>query len=420
MPHKFRYAQQATVELPGGLIALRTIPGDTAVDAFGRMRVSNPRTIFDSKQLYDDAPTFWDDQEETGSGTTSSHSINAATTTIGVAANTAGKRTRQTFMRFNYQPGKSQLIYMTSILTPEAGGTGIVRGIGYYDDDNGVYFEDNEGTINVVIRSKVSGSVVNTRIAQSSWNLDTMDGNGPSQIVLDLSKIQIFIIDLQWLASGRVRFGFDIAGQIYYCHEALHANVIDTIYMSTANLPLRYQIENDGNGGAATLHHTCTSVISEGGIEENGTLRSKSTGGTSVAAATAGTLYAIIGLRLKSAVISCSVSTISSSLISKAANADFEWILIFNPTVAGTFTYSDESNSCVQTAIGATANVVTGGEVIAGGWSKGGGAGVSEAVFSARRLGAAIDGTVDELILCGRALSNNVNFNGSMTWRELA
>ena len=80
-----------------------------ASDAFGRLRTSEPYTIFDSKQIFDNQPLFWDDQEESGSGTTSVHDADAARTRIGVANTTAGKRTRQTFMRFNYQPGKSQL-----------------------------------------------------------------------------------------------------------------------------------------------------------------------------------------------------------------------------------------------------------------------------------------------------------------------
>lgn len=78
-----------------------------SLDAFGRIRTSSPYTLFDSKQLFDNQPLFWDDSEVSGGSTTSSHSTATASTTIGVGATTAGKRVRQTFMSFNYQPGKS-------------------------------------------------------------------------------------------------------------------------------------------------------------------------------------------------------------------------------------------------------------------------------------------------------------------------
>ena len=94
------------------------------IDAFGRLRVSNPTTIFDSKQIYDNQPLLWDESLESGGGITSSHDPNEAATTIGTTLNTAGQFTRQTFMRFNYQPGKSQSIFMTGILDPSGGGTG--------------------------------------------------------------------------------------------------------------------------------------------------------------------------------------------------------------------------------------------------------------------------------------------------------
>ena len=81
-----------------------------SIDAFARLRVSNPYTIFDSKQIHDNLPRRWDDQEISGSGTTSTYNTNEASTTIAVSSLTAGRRVRQTFMRFNYMPGKSTMV----------------------------------------------------------------------------------------------------------------------------------------------------------------------------------------------------------------------------------------------------------------------------------------------------------------------
>jgi len=270
-----------------------------SLDAFGRFRVSNPFTIFDSKQLFDSQPTLWDDDEETGSGTSSSHSTDTSATTISVSDSISGKRTRQTFMRFNYQPGKSFLIMLTGILATTGSGTGNTFRIGYFDDNNGIFFEDHDETLRVVRRTSTSGSPVDNAVAQSSWNLDTLDGSGLSGVTLDKTKTQIFVIDFQWLGVGRVRMGVVVNGVLIYCHEFLNSNVLDTVYMSTPNLPLRYQIENNGSGDAGSMDQICCTIVSEGGVEDNGALHYQSTGDNSINANTVGTWYVVCGLRLK-------------------------------------------------------------------------------------------------------------------------
>ncbi|KKK83842.1 hypothetical protein LCGC14_2789350, partial [marine sediment metagenome] len=164
-----------------------------AIDSFARWRVSTPQTLFNAKQIFDNLPLFWGDSEESGGSTTSDHSVNEASSTMGVGT-VAGLRTRQTFRRFNYETGKSLLVIMTGVLDETGGGDGITRGIGYFDDDNGLFFLDDEGTISVVRRTKATGSVVDNKTAQSAWNLDVMDGTGTSAITIDWTKSQIFLI----------------------------------------------------------------------------------------------------------------------------------------------------------------------------------------------------------------------------------
>ncbi len=171
------------------------VGGGAGSDAFGRQRVSNPEMIFNSKQIFDNQPLYWDDVQESGSGTSSTYSNNTASSTLSVSASTVGKRTRQTFMRFNYQASKSQLIFITGILKASGGGTGIITRMGYFDDNNGLFLECNAGTINLVRRTYVTGAAVDDTIPQSSWNLDAMDGSGPSKITLDFTKTQIFMMD---------------------------------------------------------------------------------------------------------------------------------------------------------------------------------------------------------------------------------
>jgi len=390
------------------------------LDAFSRLRVSQPLTLFDSKQIHDNQPLFWDDQQESGSGTTSVHSVNAARTRMGVALNTAGKRTRQTFMRFTYHPGKSQLVVMTTLLS--GGGSGITASVGAFDDDNGIFFSSIDGTLKAVIRSNVTGTPVDTAISQSSWNKDKMDGSGPSGQTIDPTKTQILWFDFEWLGVGRIRFGFKIDGIFILAHQVLNANALDVVYMSTPNLPLRYQIENDGTGAATTMDHLCSTVISEGGKSELGVLRCVSTGGTHVDVATENIIYAILGIRLKSTHLGADIEIVSADIAEHTGSKFLEWMLILNGTVAGPPTWGDETNSAIQTFTGATANTVTGGTVIGGGHfasaNKGGAEG--NTISSALRLGAAIDNTVDEIVLAVRPIggSANADVEGSLIWRE--
>jgi hypothetical protein len=407
--------------------------GDSpSLDAFGRWRVSNPQTLFDSKNIFDDdglgsdvenQPLFYDNQETSGGGTGTTYNANQASQTLSVSADTAGTRTRQTKMRFNYQPGKSQLVILTFCM--EGTAAGITKREGIFDDNNGLFLEADGTTINFVRRTKTSGSVVNNKVAQSAWNIDKMDGEGPSEINLDFTKTQILYIDYEWLGVGRVRLGFVIDGFVFYAHEFLNSNVLDVVYMSTPNLPLRSEISNDGTGAADTLTQICSTVISEGGSTDLGVIRYASTNGTHVDIATENTIYAILGIRLKSEYIGASVKLLATSMQIQSANHKVEWILKLNPTVANTFTYADETNSAVQVARGGATNTVTGGIDFDGGFleTQGGGRAGSDAkeLDNAILLGSLIDGTVDELVLCARPIagSSNVDVEGSLVYREL-
>jgi len=340
---------------------------------------------------------------------------------MGVAATTAGKRVRQTFMRFNYQPGKSQNIYMTGVMDLSGGGTGITRGIGMFDDNNGLFFQDDEGTMKVVVRSKTSGSAVDTKVTQASWD-DPLDGTGASGITIDWTKTQVFAIDFEWLGVGSVRFCLVIDGAVVNVHTVKNANNLALVYMSTPCLPLRYEIDNDGTGAASTMMQICATVISEGGISRLGALRYKSTGGTHIDCNTADTAYALVAIRLKAAALEATVLLEGVSVLAET-NDDFEWFLALNPTVASAVTFGDETNSTVQSAVGESANpslsTITGGTMIQGGFADAS-SGITFPLANALRLGSTISGTPDEIYLCARPLSANANIQGSLTWREVS
>lgn len=394
-----------------------------SVDAFGRLRTAEPLTIFDSKQIFDNQPLFWDESLESGAGITSAHSVDTASTVFTSTLNTAGKFTRQTFMRFNYQPGKSQQIMLTGILDRSGGGTGVQRRIGYFDDNNGVFFEDDEGTIKVVRRTSVTGSAVDNKVAQVSWNIDIMDGTGRSGVTLDFTKVQLFLVDFQWLSAGRVRICVIVAGRILGVHQFLTANVLDKPWASTPNLPLRYQMVTTGASPVSTMEAICASVASEGGVVDLGITRYQSTAGTHLNADDDDTLYTLLAFRLKTTHLGLSVTLIEANVAEHQGNNTFEWCLIFNPTIAGAaLSYTNVVASGVQFAKGVTENTITGGELVAGGQAASAqkGSGVARTLNTARRLGAAIDGTRDVLVLAVRPNGGSMNLDveGGLTWQE--
>lgn len=404
------------------------------LDAFARLRVSNPTTIFDSKNVFDDPdlaanvenkPLFYDNQETAGGGTATAYDHNEASQSLSVSLNTAGTRVRQTRMRFNYQPGKSQMVLITFNL--KGGNAGNTKRVGIFDDDNGLFLELDGETVNFVRRTSTSGAAVDNEVAQSAWNLDKMDGSGKSMVTLDFTKTQILFIDYEWLGVGRVRMGFVIDGMPIYAHEFLNTNNLDIVYMQTPNLPLREEIINDGTGIADSLEAICASVISEGGSQELGVLRYASTAGTHVDANVENTIYGVLGIRLKSAYLDATIKIINAALQIHTASEKCEWMLIFNPTVAGAPVWNNAPQSAIQYAKGALAHTITNGYIMTGGYVESGGTpagasgGEGAAIENAILLGSLIDGTPDEIWLCIMPIggSADVDVEGGLTWREL-
>jgi hypothetical protein len=197
--------------------------------------------------------------------------------------------------------------------------------------------------------------------------------------------------------------------------------------MSTPNLPLRYAISNDSTAMADSMYHICSSVISEGGQQENGVLRYKSTEGTNQNADVENTLYSVLGIKLKSTHLGSVVKLVNVALQVHTASSKCEWVLLLNPTIAGAKTWADETNSAVQTFAGVTANTVTGGYAITGGFvetggvAAGGAGSVQSSIQNAIYLGSTIAGVSDSIVVAVRPIGGStlVDVEGALTWREL-
>ena len=239
------------------------------LDAFGRLRVSQPHTLFDSQQRYGLDRSFVSNTASGGTVTFVPTQSSANLTVVNTSGSYAARETRYIF---KYQPGKSQLSMMTFVMAPQSSGN-LRQQVGYYGTDNG-YFLQLSDQLYVCERSNVTGTVTHSNVAQSSWNGDKLNGTGPSAISLDMTKSQIFFIDMEWLGVGSVRTGFVINGQYIVAHTFHHANIVPRAYITTACLPVRYEIQALSASAPATsnLTQVCSTVISEAGYTEPLTL----------------------------------------------------------------------------------------------------------------------------------------------------
>jgi len=394
-----------------------------ATDAFGRLRVSNPFTLFDSSHRYRDNG-LWNSNTATGGTVTFQASeglVNLAVTT------TSGSLVyRETTKVFSYQPGKSLLVLNTFVMAPAK--TGLRQRVGYFGADNGMYIELNNSTLSFVERSISSGSFSETRIAQANWNIDKMDGTGPSQLVLDITKAQILWMDIEWLGLGSVRMGFVIDGKFIPCHVFHHANLISSTYISTASLPLRYEIENTGTTASnSTLKQVCSSVLSEGGYELRGAQQAIQTPiGSPRDLTTAITYYPVASIRLKTSPnrLDGIVILTALSILGITNNADYSWRVVASGTTTGGTWISASVDSSVEYNI--TGTSFTGGRILASGFLNGSNQGstpvdiLKEALFSFQLERNTFTSTPFELTLVAAADTNGADIYASMDWEEIS
>lgn len=389
-----------------------------SIDAFGRMRVSNPFTLFDGGLRYRDDALRWD-REDIGAGT-STFLPNESTMLMTVSGN-GDSAVRQSKQVFSYQPGKSLLTMATFVMNAPT--VGLRQRVGYFGAQNGVYLEVDGVDINLVIRKYTGGTVDDTteKVPRSQWNGDKMDGLGGqsniSGVTLDVSKAQIFWCDVEWLGVGSVRCGFVINGQFIVCHIFHHANILDKVYMTTASLPVRYELTS--TGAAGTMRAICSTVISEGGYSNRSQSRAVGTSLTGKNLSQAAYLP-LVCIRLKSANIDSIVVPTKFDLYG-LQQAAFSYRVILNPTLTGANWTSAGTNSSVEYDLSATA--LTGGTVIDEGIfvgsNKGGTASVSgnEVDFS-NQLGRTIAGVSDIWCLAAIATTNNDDAVASVSWQE--
>ena len=383
-------------------------------DMFGRIKVSDGYSIFDSSHRYAQNEDFSDITETSG---TVGYLANQSTATLNVTTTSGSKVYRESKRVFPYQPGKSLQILQTFVFAPAK--TNLRQRVGYFSRQNGFYLEQDGTTISLVKRTFITGEVVETRIPQSQWNVDTLDGNGPSDIVLDLSKAQILFAEYEWLGVGSVRMGFAIDGYFIICHQFNHANYIDTTYMTTATLPVRYEIENTGTtASSSTMKQVCVSVVSNGGYFRDShihtVVRPTTTVGTS--------FYPLIAIRMASGKTD---SVILPNIINlfPTTSDDFEYAIVKNPSSITGGTWVTHATGNVEYNISATA--MGAGENLVDGFFGSTNQSTSTEESSARNFAYQLGRTnadtpvSDVMVLAAKVVSGTGNIKSSFGWFDL-
>jgi hypothetical protein len=325
------------------------------VDLFGRLKVSNPHTFFDDSHRYEQNGQFSD--VVLGAGSTVGIITAQSTATLGIGTTAGCSIIRETKRVFPYLPGKSLQVFQTFVLNPAK--ENLVQRVGYASSENGIMLELNGSQLNIIKRTAISGVVTTVSVPQSEWNEDKLDGTGASGVTLDITKAQILFTEYEWLGVGAVRVGFiNENGNSHIAHIFNHSNELDTVYMTTAVLPVRYEIFNTGiTTSSSTMKQICISVQSNGGYEKKvvETIARRTT------TTTVGTSFVpLVSIRLAperedAIILPNQYATLPTS------PGDYEIVIIKNATLTGdSWTSTDSTN--VQQDTSATS--LSGGKII--------------------------------------------------------
>jgi hypothetical protein len=384
-------------------------------DAFGRLRISDNFTLFESQHRYKENEKF--DTSTVGAGSTT-YVSNESCINMSVSTAANDEVIRESKRVFMYQPGKSLLMLSSFVFSTLQ--SNLRQRVGYFSTTNGIYFEADGTTLNLVIRS---ANFSERRIPQSQWNAHRFDGSTFFTRQIDVTKGNIFWVDIEWLGVGDVRCGFILDGSPVVAHIFHNENSFNTTYITTACLPIRYEIKNTGiTASASTMKQICSTVISEGGYQSRAL---QNYGSTSIVTAqlkdtgSPGTLTPIISMKLRSDRLDA-IALPTQTDIFCTSNDILKWTLLLNPTTLSTTSFSNYSTTTSNVMIDTSATTVSGGTVIGAGFIQQKGSTTLSGVDAFNlQLGRTIAGTSDVVTLAVISNGTNSKVGGGIGWYEL-
>ncbi len=406
---------------------------DGYTDAFGRQRIANQFTLADYSHVYGNGTSEMLAQINGAQSDLTKNGLQAkASLVVGSGANDFV--VYQSRKYHYYRPGKSQLIYTSFNFHGARQGTN--KRIGYFDDYNGIYFQQSgDGSLHIVLRGNVSGNVKEEIIPQTSWNKDACNGNGKSQFNLNSAKTQLFTTDFQWLGVGRVRAGFVHNGETVIAHEFYNSNNKDTVYWSNPSLPIRAEARNYASATATTsMDQICATVISEGGGAEVGIDFDVRTTGSRIVSAN--NSLPILAIKMKTGYngfINRAFDTLGQiEVITEDENIAWEiWRLPSGSSIIGGSWVSANNESATEYNITATGFNLDGGYRYDAGFALAGGLGAGQYQGKASvdspsesrqsYIAQNIEGTDSNIfaLIVYNITSTNTDCFANMQWREV-
>lgn len=383
------------------------------LDAFGRLRIAAVTNLLDIKHVYDKNPLQVNEVVE--GGATSVFNQQYARVRMSTSSNN-DLVVRQTKTHPIYQPGKSQLFeasfsnfQLETNIIKRVGAFTSTTGTPYNSVFDGFFMESNGVTNEVAFFLYLSGSCTYSATT-SSWDTSNFDITN-----IDWSLTNLMTVDYQWLGVGRMRFGLVLSGQTIYFLDYTAANNISTVYMSSPNQPIRYEIRQVGVG-SGYFDMICSQTATEGAL--NGLY---STIGiqheTSTTLSTSGTKYPYIGYRLKQG-YKAVTSQYSSLSVLNTSNDNYLLTVEFNPTISTTPTWIDIPNSPFQYALftgTTTATITSPGHIMKSLIGEAGTSALTTLIVDDNqiRVGSNVNGSLDEMWICITPLGTNATFLGT-------
>lgn len=386
------------------------------MDSYNRLRVASQDLAF-GVHFANSLNTSYFNTAVVGSATLTSVT-NQAAARLSTTTGATDSIIVQTKRYLRYNPGVSHQIMLTGIIGAKK--NNVRQRWGYFDASDGIFFEQTGTDLAVVVRTSTSGSIVDTRVLQSDWNIDKLDGTGISGVNLDTSKHNVYVIDFVWQGAGRIRFGIMHGRGVVYFHQILNANVSTAPFIRSPSRPGRAELTNLGvTIGTTDMDIVCVFALRE--TSDNLLAPFAASASRGITKVTVSSIKPLITLRPK-ATFNSITNRIPIAPQRAIIQCNQQSILVqvyLNASLTGVSYVSAGTNSAAEYDVSAT--VISGGTLILETYvseSNNGQLDLQELADTAI-LGLDIAGSVqDTLTVTATSLAGNTDTWASIAWQE--